>query len=878
MQKIENASPAQPRHFQAAETLDGIFEDRVSHTPKKTAVRTPAGSCSYAKLNQNANRIAHALLGETARKSARVALYFDPGSQAIAAILGSLKAGKCYIPLDPGDPEERLCQIMEDSSPELILTDDAHLQWVKTSLGSSCPILNVSELDERLPVTNPGIGNLPQSLAYIFYTSGSSGRPKGVCQTHENIIHYVDSYSSTLELQPKDSISLLFSLSFSASNMDIYGALLNGATLCPYNVRREGIESLRFWLEAQSITVLHMVPSLFRYLVSGLATDKKLPSVRAIDLGGEAIYQTDLELFRKHFPEDANLYNHFAATELSVICQYKCGAEGVLEHDILPVGKPAQDVELYILDGNGHAVNSGETGEIHIQSPYLSPGYWNQPELNRTAFQAAEGRQGWRTYRTGDFGYRDEKGHLFVAGRSDSRVKVRGHSVDLSQVEVAINQLELATEIAVIFKPAPDDRLAAYLAGVSPEDQHRSAIRLRLQRKLPRYMIPAEIQFVDHLPKTPSGKIQRQALGQLQPRDIPRGDQASQMTSHSRWEHDIETMFRELLDDHAQDSDDDFFALGGDSLQFMTLHTMIEKHFGLFIGIDEILQDPSIAGIAVRLEKKSAERAVNVAPQRMMLPVRPLGTGTPFFVVHGANGHAFVSPKFMDLLGAGRPFFAFQARGLDGRSQPHKSIRVMAADYVTELKKQQAQGPYMLGGICAGGVIAIEMAHQMRQAGDTVAPLLLIDPYFHGMQRSRINIKQLLRAHLRYFYKQWSYALNRKDHQENLMIEMVRRRMAKGAMAAGKKGDVAIGSSVHVENRLQLALARHRPSPYSGDIYLLSSKKRKRQDYTRFGLVGEVRSYVVAAKHENVLDVNNRRFAKRMKACVRDILSVVECH
>ena len=857
----------QAKEQELAPTLSHLFELQVLQSPDSVAVRSTAGDCSYALLNQKANQIAHALL-DCGSGPKRVALYLDQGIEAISAMLGALKAGTCYTPLDSSDPQERTLQILADCAPDLVLTCTAHYSVLESLLGDRCKLLDISTLGTGGNSNNPVPRHSPDSLAYIFYTSGSTGQPKGVCQTHKNVVHYIRNYTSTLGIVSDDRLSLLYSLSFSASNMDIFGALLNGATLCQYDVRKQATGNLRSWLYTQSITVLHMVPTLFRHLLKTPGTNEQLSSIRVLDLGGEKVYQSDLEMFRQHFDEQAIFVNHFAATEISVICQLALCSNENVTGDPLPVGLAGHETEIRILDAEYQPVAPGTTGEIHIFSPYLSPGYWNQPELSASVFDTDVARPELRSYKSGDLGYLDENNHLRLAGRSDAKVKVRGHSVDLTEVEAGIRRLGLASDVVVFHAGGTEGSLTACLNGVKQMEQQATAIRSSLSAELPLYMIPTEVRFYDEFPKTASGKIDRSALSedQLPNREIAGLDATKQ--EYDEREHVVAMLFTELLANKQHAPDDSFFALGGDSLLFAALHSALEESFGLFISIEDILKNPSIQGIAAMLARNTTGVIQNEA---RLVPVRPEGEGTPFYLVHGAQGNAFVSPQFIATLGNNRPFFAFQARGLDGLKPPHPSIASMASDYISEMKCEQATGPYFLGGICAGGIVALEMAQQLRDAGDTMAPLLLIDPPLRALPKTGIDLYRMVRGQIGYFRRRISHRLNLHGTQQQRAVKFLRERLANGALTMEQGKSIAFRSAVSVQHRLQLSLARHHRKPYTGKVCLLASEYRLQADYRGFGLTGEVRRYPVEGDHNDVLNVNNDVFATQMRSCMQYI-------
>ncbi|MBI3736423.1 AMP-binding protein, partial [Candidatus Sumerlaeota bacterium] len=352
-----------------ARSIDEVFRECAAKHSARIAIHSVDEALSYAELDAGIDRIAAILDSRRRDGTQNVALLFDQGIEAITAIFGALRCGLTYIPLDSADPAARIEYILDDSQSRLIVTDAAHAEMAERLTGGS---REIAVLDRAQAAPAGGFAPRkisPDSLAYIFYTSGSTGQPKGVMQTHRNLLHFAWSYSQRLGIAPGDRLSFLYTLSFSAANMDIYGGLLRGAALCPYDLRRRGTAGLAQWMIDQQISVLHTVPTLYRHLLEGAAPGFVFDKVRAVDLGGEAVFGSDLKLLREHFRPDCVLVNHLAATEASVIAQetFLAGATSAAE-GALPAGKAAPGMEIRIVGENGEELPPGQTGEIVIAS------------------------------------------------------------------------------------------------------------------------------------------------------------------------------------------------------------------------------------------------------------------------------------------------------------------------------------------------------------------------------------------------------------------------------------------------------------------------------------------------------------------------------
>lgn len=821
------------------------FAAMVRRMPDAPAILSGGHGTSYAQLHAMAAALA-ARLPETGNGEAgTVAILAQDTVQAIAAMLGAARRGHAYVPLDGNDPEERLRFILRDCAPLALLADAAQLAPARALAPEGVPVLALDDMlhgpaDTASPAT-------PDSLLYLCYTSGSTGQPKGVRQTQRNLLFFVDAYASTLDIRPADRLSLLYTLSFSASNMDIYGALLHGATLCPYDTRRRGIPELADWLDGMAVTVLHAVPTVFRELTQMLPEGRRLAHVRAVDLGGESVFAEDIVRFRRHAASGCRIVNHLAATEASVIAQYvvdeQAGASGPL-----PVGRSPQGLEVRILRDDGSEAEADESGHIAIDSPYLSPGYWRRPELDAAAFADLPGRPGWRRYRSGDLGRKDAAGNLHFIGRAGSRIKLRGMSVDLNEVEAALLGCS-GVAAAAVLAPAESgkeaERLLACLVMAPGVPAEPLRLRRQLRARLPEYMLPGGYVFLDNLPATATGKVDRRALAamDLEQRQY-RPDYEAPADDAERA---VAQIFSQVLDYAPVGRRDDFFLLGGDSMSLVGLQLQLRKAFGR--DATELYLDATVAGLAARMRADTPDARQGMA---RLVPLRTQGAAPALFLVHGRRGQAYVSPHFIRLLGDDQPLYALQARGLDGREAPHATIEDMAADYVAAVRRRQPQGPYLIGALCAGGYVAMAMARMLRAAGEEVLPLLLLDlplPPFRGS--GRLDQAKLARG--------------------------LQARREQGRIAVPGDGEHYTQAAFAVACAFEDALARHRPAVYDAPAFLLANRKRLaprkwgNPAKLRGIFGGPLECHLVADRHAEMLDPHNPVFAERLTHCLRKI-------
>lgn len=859
-------------------SIPARFEEVVDRHSDRMAIKTLEGELSYRELNERANRIAHAILANHDRGSGRIALVFEQSAEAIAAILGVLKSGHAFVSLDVADSSDRMRAIVQDCRASAILTSARHVESVRNLSDRAVEIIAEDRLPPTLSSENPGITVSPDTMAYLFYTSGSTGEPKGVTQTHRNLHHFVRTYCATLSLSCADRLSMLYSLSFSASNMDVFGALLNGASLFLYDIRKRGTASMADWLDAEGVTVLHAVPTVFRHLIANLPSGRRLKTIRAVDLGGEAVHPSDLGLFRDHFTDDCVLVNHLAATEASVIAQYRISREGDYEGEMLPVGYPADGVKIRIIREDGTDATISEPGEMIVSSPFLSPGYWRRPELTAAAFREDPERAGWRIYQSGDLGYFGPDQKLYFLGRKDSRVKVRGHTVDTSEIEAALREISSIQDVAVVVKSdeeqAVPDQLVACLVAEGQGHHDPDVLRQDLREKLPSYMIPSEFVFLDSLPVTPSGKIDRKALSRAELRETRIGKDFEAPTGEL--ERQTAALFEKLLQHQPVGRGDDFFLLGGDSLKATQLHLHLEDFLGVPVPLETLFRDATVAGIARHLhdlQHSTPQGASRIPP--VLIPLRKSGRKPILFLLHGAKGQAFVSPHFLETIGEDQPVYAFQATGLDRSRMRRYTIEEMAAEYVRAIDQVQGGGPYFLGSLCAGSLVAIEMAKQLREAGKIVGPLLLIDPPVipPGDRPWPTRMRRLLRLGRRRLL--FRIRSNKKE------IKRLKKRHGQGRIALDPNDVSSLDAAVRVAMDFELALMKHKLTPYDGPALVLGSAERlvsksgtvQRKLSDR--LVGEVQWFNVGEKHGDVHDVTNERFARELQRSVAIALEVI---
>jgi amino acid adenylation domain-containing protein len=572
------------------------FEKMVLKFPNRIAIKTKDQGLTYDELNKSANRTAHEILNDCGRGNRPVAILMEHGIDVLAAILAVLKAGKIYVSLDPTWPVERLRYMLRDAQAELILAQDRTLALAREIGGQKFPVGNADAIDNDSAECNLNLALSPDTLAYIIYTSGSTGQPKGVVDNHRNVLHGTLRFTNGLHISPEDRISFTHSCSSSASIRRIFPAFLNGASLFPFDVKRSGVQDLMDLLSDEAITIFST--GRIRDFVRNLDRRHAFPHLRLVSLGGEIVYRRDIELYRKIFPPSCLIGIWMSITETGNITQFFIDGETRINSDIAPVGYPADDMEILLLDDTHYRAKDGELGEITIRSRYLSPGYWRRPDLTKEKFQAdPEGGEA-RIYFTGDLGRRGPDGCLFHMGRKDDQVKISGYRIEVAEIEAALLNLNHFRKAFVTLRDRglPEKSLIAYLVPERWPAPTTSFLRKALAAILPSHMIPSVFVMLESLPLTPTRKVDRAALpdpGTERPSlDTP------YIAPRTAVEQQLASVWAEVLGLDQVGIHDSFFDLGGHSLAAMRVVSQVLKVFQLKVLLQSVFRSPTIAEMA----------------------------------------------------------------------------------------------------------------------------------------------------------------------------------------------------------------------------------------------------------------------------------------
>ncbi|MDT0464462.1 non-ribosomal peptide synthetase [Streptomyces gibsoniae] len=692
-----------------AGTVHELFEAWAERTPDSLAVVDGSARLTYRDLNSRANRLARRLVPYGVGPEQFVAVAVPRGPEMVVALLAVLKTGAAYLPLDPAQPRNRIASMMRAAAPKVSLTTAALADGLPEAHWLLLDDVETDRHQWRDDDLTPAERTAPTTSAdpaYVIYTSGSTGEPKGVVIEHRSLNLYL---AWARQAYPALSGSALVHspVAFDLTVTGLWGPLTAGGEVHLVDLDAPAAVVKPTFVKA---TPSHL--ALF-----GILPDEYAPSGQLV-LGGELLLGAALDEWRSRNPQ-VTVVNEYGPTETTVGCaEFRIEPTDPVTEGGVTIGHPIWNTRWFVLDSHLNPVPVGVTGELHIGGDLLARGYLGNPGATATRFVANPfGAPGERMYRTGDLVRRRPDGRLDFVARADNQVKVRGFRVELGDIEaVMAAQPGIAAAAATVHG---GDRLIGY---VVPADADAgvdlTALRTRLARLLPPYMLPAACVEVDRLPLTKNGKLDRHALPE--PDRAPTGGTAPRTAT----ERALCELFAEFLRLPSVGVDDDFFGLGGHSLLAARLVARANDALGLKLGLQDLFTAPTVAALTARLTGPASD-ATPAGP----IPLRAEGSRTPLFCVHPGAGIGSVYSTLLDGLDPDQPLYALQARGLTDGARIPCSVEEMAADYVEQIRAVQPTGPYRLLGWSFGAVVAHAMAVHLEDRGESVSLLVLLDGY-----------------------------------------------------------------------------------------------------------------------------------------------------
>ncbi|HEX3146286.1 MAG TPA: amino acid adenylation domain-containing protein, partial [Pyrinomonadaceae bacterium] len=858
--------------YPSTQSIQELFEEQASSTPEAPALIWDDGELAYRDLNARANQLARYLRDRGVKADTRVAVCMHRSPDLIVAVLAILKAGGAYVPLDPAYPQNRLEFMMTDSGAPLMLTQTA----IAAQLPANDSVICIDALGDRLSrqsESNLKCASGADNLAYVMYTSGSTGNPKGVTVTHRNVVRLVKN-TNYASFSPDEVFLQASTISFDASTFEIWGSLLNGARLVMLPAGPPSLKELADAIKRHKVTTLWLTAGLFHLMVDNHLDD--LRGLRQLLAGGDVLSVPHVKRVFQELP-NCRLINGYGPTENTTFtCCYPLNDLSKVNGSV-PIGFPISNTSVYVLDRHSNPVPVGVPGELYIGGDGLARGYLDRPELTderfvRNPFSVNEDR----LYRTGDLVRYKATGEIEFIGRVDNQVKVRGFRIELGEIEAALMQHRGIREAVVVArKDSGDKHLVGYLVP-RHGDLRTEEVREFLQTRLPEYMVPSVFVTLAALPLSPMGKIDRRALPE--PNEIQREIENGFIAPVDELELKLTRLWEQVLRVSPIGTDENFFELGGHSLLAVKLFAEIEKNFGKNLPLATLFQAPTVGQLARVLRDEGWQDGWS-----SLVPINAGGARTPFFCVHAAGGNVLEYHDLARLLGPDQPFYGLQAKGLDGKSDPHTSIKEMAAHYIKEMREVQPIGPYLLGGRSSGGTIAFEMAVQLAAQGERVALLALFDTfpagYFKlldpslGQRLSRrakkwqthiVNLRSLTAIEkLRYVVTKLQYAPAKAKHK-------IYRRAYKIYQKFGKPLPIVLQN---IEEINFAAVKDYQPQIYSGDVTLFLATDLTAdydsQDGWRELVKGRIHTREVPGNHLNIIkEPGVRVLAEKLRAAI----------
>jgi amino acid adenylation domain-containing protein len=712
-----------------------IFEDQVEKGPDRMAASYEGHSITYDKLNKAVNRLGRVLLAEGLQLDDVVAIHAQRDIDFLIAILAIFKTGGVYLPLDLRHPPARIQQVLEQSEAKIVLVADEFSEVIAKTLDQMPEFEKPKALSlkdavqQEMDDSNLGITYPPEKLAYIIFTSGSTGKPKGAMVEHRGMLNHLYGKIFDLELTGDDRVVQNAPQSFDVNVFQFVVALLLGGTTHIYGDRiAHSPQKLMQAVADDGITFLEVVPTIMRVMVDILSSGKgekyNFSKLRWLMSTGDTLPLSLTREWLALYP-DIPVMNSYGPTECSDdIAHYPIltsPSESVIS---IPIGRPIANMKTYILDSYLSPVPIGVTGEIYVGGIGVGKGYINDPERTALAFMSDPFSDvpGARMYKTGDLGRYLPDGNLEFLGRIDFQVKVSGHRIELKEIEAVLEKHPAVKDVIVTTHTLDTSRqvLVAYVVPVSESGLTQSHLRRTAQESLPEYMIPSVFELMTAFPETSSGKIDRNAL----PMPVFSQEDSQYVPPTNDIEKELDTIWCKLLGAKKVSIRDNYFRLGGDSMGAVILFSHIHGQFGVDLHLSTIYKASTIQQLAELIEQSKKE-GVKAAPS--LVPIKTSGTKPPFFLIHGDGGHVLFFNALGTYMDKDQPYYAFQAQGLDGREPPLDDVRDMAIRYLSELREFMPVGPYYLGGDCMGGYIALEMAQMLKEAGEQIAFLGMID-------------------------------------------------------------------------------------------------------------------------------------------------------
>lgn len=714
--------------------IEGVhvfFEKQAKLNPELIAVTDGQSSLNYSEMNLRSSALAAHIKNAGALPDMPIGILMERSIQLPLAVLAVLKSGSAYVPMDPAYPEDRLAYMIEKAGIKIILSTSSMRDHPCIKSADVIWVDDLKEEQTECVISSPN--QQRHNLAYIKFTSGSTGKPKAVAMPHSSLINLI-SWQLGHSVCGIGSNTLQFAaLSFDVSFQEMFSTWAVGGTLVMVaeDTRRDLVELTRY-IEEQNIHRLFLPFVMLQELANAATVLSVFPtSLREVITAGEQLQITTSIITFFETLQDCRLINQYGPTESHVVSFHELDRNRQSWDALPPIGRPIHNTRLYILDAQLNPVPAGVPGELYIAGSCLAKGYFNDPILTSERFidVSTEIDPEGKIYRTGDLCCFRHDGAIDYLSRIDQQVKVRGFRVELSEIETVIRRHPKVSEVVVDARGSgrQSKKLISYIiqdnedAGQNSDDIVES-IRESLLNELPDYMVPSAFVFVESFAKTPSGKLDRRALPE--PEFVKSNQEFVQPSTET--EKRLAVIWCEILDLETISIQESFFDAGGDSLAAAVMFIGIKTSFGKELPVSTLYKKRTIEALAAAIESNSSNEKATA-----LVAMQSEGNRNPVFLVHGGWGSILHLRNLVELMGKDQPCYGLEAP--DAETSPmYETVEERAAAYLVEILELKPQGPYQLGGYCMGGILALEMARQLREQGQQVDLLLLIDCFAPG--------------------------------------------------------------------------------------------------------------------------------------------------
>ncbi len=765
-----------------AKCIHQLFEAQVDRTPDAVAVVYADKQFTYQELNQRANQLAHYLQSLGVKADVLVGLCVQRSLELVIGLLGILKAGGAYVPLDPDYPADRLSFMLEDTQVPVLLTTTDLVDRLPDNLAQLVILDRDWQTIEIESSENFQHQVTPNNLGYVIYTSGSTGKPKGVAMTQIALSNLIGWQLNNTKISQGGRTLQFSPISFDVSFQEIFTTWSSGGTLIliAEELRKDTLALLNF-LDREGIEKL-FVPFVALQQLTEMAVSINLfpAQLKEVITAGEQLQITPAitEFFTQL--ADCRLFNHYGPSESHVVTSLSLPDSVEDWATLPPIGRPISNTQIHILDAYLNPVPIGISGEIYIGGVCLAREYLNRPDLTAEKFQLDpfDDRQISRLYKTGDLARYLPTGDIEYLCRVDNQVKIRGFRIEIGEVEVVLIKYSAISQVAVIAdgKMSGNKRLIAYVVPHQQQTITVQEMRSFLSSRLPDYMIPSAFIVLDRLPITPSGKLDRRALPS--PDEIRKELEETFIAPRNELEIQLTKIWRKVLGIPSIGIRDNFFELGGHSLIAVRLFAEIEQIWGRNLPLATLFQAQTIEKMADLLLEQAW-----VAPWSSLVPIQPNGSNRPLFCVHPIGGNVLEYYPLADYLGGEQPIYGLQSLGLDGKQPPLNCVKEMASHYIKEMLSIQPHGPYAILGYSFGGLVAFEIAQQLRSIDQKIALLAILDLKSPNLPKVRPSFARSLKIHfknlhqlpdrekIKYIRDRIDYRLSNKFDYKEFIIE-----------------------------------------------------------------------------------------------------------